>query len=128
MGKMTISVKEAKNYEFMDEVFQDLGYWPAEESDSDNLICYTDLETGLDAPTAVSVIARYSIKFDDLLVEVAAGSYDHSTNDGSIKDIFYTFIGTEIEHPSFEQVKKACKTAERAAKMYISALKAIKGV
>ena len=122
MGKMTIKVKEAKNYEFIDEVFQDLGYTPAEESDADKLICYVDFETGVDAPKYVSVIAQYSIKSDDLLVEVAAGSYEHTVRDGSIVDMFYTFIGAELEHPTFEQVKNACKNAEKAAKYYIKAL------
>lgn len=121
-AKMKICLHESKNYEFIDEVFQDLGYFPAEESDADNLICYVDLETGIDTPRYVSVIAKYSIKSDDLLVEVAAGSYDRTTRGGSIVDMFYTFIGAEVEHPTFEQIKKACKNVEKAAKFYIKSL------
>lgn len=122
MAKMTIKVKEAKEYGSIEEVFQDLGYFPAEDSDDKKLVCYMDFETGIDVPKYVSVITHYDYKADDLLVEVAAGSYDHTTRDGSIGDMFYTFIGAELEHPTFEQVKKACKNAEKAAKYYIKAL------
>lgn len=122
MSKMKINVKEAKDYGGIEEVFQDLGYFPAEDSDAKQLVCYMDFETGIDVPKYVSVITHYDYQAYDLLVEVAAGSYDHTTRDGSIGDTFYTFIGTELEQPTFEQVKKACKNAEKAAKYYIKAL------
>lgn len=128
-SKLFIRLHESKKqedsaYESIADVFRDLGYSVAEESDDNRLICYLDLATGLDTPKYASVIARYNIKSSDLLVEVAAGAYGRTTEDGSIKDMFYTFIGTELEHSTFDQVKKACKDAEKAANFYIKALRA----
>jgi len=110
----------------MAELFMEREYDPSD--DTDCLCAYRDIPTGLQqAPNYVSVIAKFH---DDgsFIVEVSAGSYEHTTRDGSVGDMFYTFISNETDNVSVGVAAMMLTRAEEAAKLYVEALNRIKQV
>ena len=57
--KMTIRVHEASNvasWDDMAELFQELGYFPADDCPAEDLCAYDEMDTGLDAPEKVTIV------------------------------------------------------------------------
>lgn len=101
------------------------GYTPAEEDDwidKDRLVCYKEFPTGVEVPSVATLLVRYYGDVGELAVEVVASSYEKGTTQGMSKDMFCTFLEREYEKVSRLSAEDCIDRAERAMKMYISAL------
>lgn len=77
--------------EEMAELFQELGYFPADDCPTKDLSAYDEMDTGLDVPEKVTIVVYYHPS-GDFYVSVAACSYDRGCREGHVGDMFYTFI------------------------------------
>lgn len=101
------------------------GYTQAEEDawiDNDELVCYKEFPTGVEVPSVATLLVHYFGKAGELAVEVVASSYEKGTTNGVCKDMFCTFLEKEYEKVSRLSAEGCIDRAERAMKMYISAL------
>ena len=125
---LKIKVKESATWAQMASLFQQRGYTPDDDVEGDDLVAYREYKTGIayNAPEVVTVVAKFDEKADDLLVDVASSSYRRCCQNGYVKDMFYTFIGDEIEGVTVAKARELLRSAEKAADLYISALKAVR--
>ena len=118
-------MKESATWAQMASLFQQRGYTPADDVEGDALVAYLEYKTGIsNAPEFVTVVAKFDEKANDLLVDVASSSYRRGCQNGYVKDMFYTFIGDELENVTIAKARELLRSAEKAADLYISAVKA----
>lgn len=115
---------EIATWEEMAELFQDLGYFPADDVDAEELCAYDEKVTGLDAPAVVTIVAHYR-PTGDFYVTIAACSYAAGCRGGQVGDMFYTFIDAEDEHVTVDKALEMLNKADEARNFYIQALKAL---
>ena len=110
-------MKESATWAQMASLFQQRGYTPADDVEGDALVAYLEYKTGIsNAPEFVTVVAKFDEKANDLLVDVASSSYRRGCQkNGYVKDMFYTFIGDELEDVTVSKARELLRSVEKAA-------------
>lgn len=107
------------------DTLRDYGYSPADDANDDKLVAYMEMPTGVSTPSTITIIVGFYEDSGEISVEVASESYARAVANGSIKDIFYTFLAYNGIVRTVEDVRKVLEAAEKSANLYIEALKVI---
>lgn len=107
------------------DTLREYGYSPADDANDDKLVAYLEMPTGVSTPDTITIIVGFYEDSSEISVEVASESYARAVANGSIKDIFYTFLAYNGTVRTVEDVRKVLEAAEKSANLYIEALKTI---
>ena len=116
------------DYSYVMDILNKRGYAADPEiSDSPDIVAYKEINTSVNVPETVTLLVHFYEENSEFLFEVVAESYVRGTEYGFSKDFYSTWISENPTGVPDRAVESWLDSLEASGKLYISALKELKG-
>ena len=124
---MKIRMIEKNEDHWIYRLLADFGYSVSNNSTDKKMIATKAKDTGVSAPSGITLAVTFYWETEGLYTEVFARR-NVKVGDGSIPDIFYTFIGKDASNGVDEETARGMlEDLDEAAALYAKALRAANG-
>ena len=124
---MKIRMIEKNEGHWIYRLLEDFGYSVRNNSTDKKLIATKAKDTGVSAPSGITLAVTFYWETEGLYTEVFARR-NVKVGDGSIPDIFYTFIGKDASNGVDEESARGMlANLDEAAALYAKALRVANG-
>jgi len=124
---MKIKMIEKNEGHWIYRLLEGFGYTISKKSSDKQLVALKSKDTGVDAPSGITLTATFYWETEGLSTEVYARRYVN-LGDATIPDIFYTFIGKDASDGVNENIARGMlANLDRASTLYAQALRVANG-
>lgn len=124
---MKIRMIEKNEDHWIYSLLEDFGYTVSNKSSDKKLVALKSKDTGVAAPSGVTLTATFYWETEGMLTEVYARRYVN-LGDANVPDIFYTFIGKDASGGVNERIARGMLVdLDEAAALYAKALRVANG-